>query len=119
MEVKLYQRITEGGVVSLYKGLLQSFDLLYSTYEIEWLIFLEKLLGERARLLSVEESGMMVGCLAFFTREYGGIRVANSLPYTQASFGGPLIKPDLTGSGGLRVSNAIMSAFLELGRSET
>ncbi|MDP8247353.1 MAG: GNAT family N-acetyltransferase [Candidatus Tritonobacter lacicola] len=118
MEIKVYQDIAGNPVAGLYSNILESFELLYSTYEIEWLMFLEKLLDERARMISVEEDGRMAGCLAFFTREADGIRVANSLPYTQASFGGPLVRPDLAGDKRAEALSAIMDAFLDLGRRE-
>lgn len=118
MEAKLYRNVAEEPAAGLYTGLLESFDLLYSTYEVEWLLFLENLLGDPARLISVEESGRMVGCLAFLTREADGIRVANSLPYTQASFGGPLLRPDLAEEVRAEAVSAMTEAFLDLGSSE-
>jgi len=117
-EIKSYASIRDQGIYGSYQELVGLHDCQYSAYSGPWLLFLEKLLEQDIRLLSVEEAGRLSGCIAFCTREAAGLRIADSLPYTQASFGGPVIRPDLPPTRQRETAAALIREFYALGKAE-
>lgn len=117
-EIKSYLSIREPGIYESYQELVGLHDCQYAAYSGPWLLFLEKLLDQDIRLLNVEEAGRPLGCIAFCTRESAGLRIADSLPYTQASFGGPIVRPGLSPAREREIAAALIKEFYALGAAE-